>query len=188
MFERTIEPMSPRSLVVLVTAAAAVAVPASASASRVLVMDGHGAVHARSDRLVPPAPADERVVGAGSRTVRAVPRAARARTPDALRALLDTGAIDQPTYDRAVGDYNRAVELAHKLAGARRVAMAGVVSDLEGMAARGAVTAARLPALLATLEANSRWWATGPLLSSGARVGFTGSGIVWQHYVGHGIQ
>ena len=66
--------------------------------------------------------------------------------------------------------------------------MRGVVADLEGMAARGAVRADRLPALVETLERNSEWWASGPLLSSGARVGFAGSGLVWQHYPGHGIQ
>src|SRR3954454_18769795 len=66
--------------------------------------------------------------------------------------------------------------------------MRGVVADLEGMAARGAVVPRRLPALVATLEANIRWWSTGPLLANGARVSFTGSEIVWQHYPGHGIQ
>jgi hypothetical protein len=56
------------------------------------------------------------------------------------------------------------------------------------MAARGAVRADRLPALVETLERNDQWWSTGPLLSAGARVEFTGSGLVWQHYPGHGIQ
>jgi hypothetical protein len=56
------------------------------------------------------------------------------------------------------------------------------------MAARGAVRADRLPALVETLERNARWWSTGPLLAAGARVSFSGSGLVWQHYPGHGIQ
>ncbi len=108
--------------------------------------------------------------------------------PAALQALLAAGAIDQPTYDRALGDYERASQLARRLSGARRLALRGVLGDIDGMAARGMVTSARLPALTATLEANNRWWTTGPLLSAGARVSFAGSGIVWQHYPEHGIQ
>jgi len=82
----------------------------------------------------------------------------------------------------------RADQLSHKLSGARAAALRGVLADLEGMAARGAVTRGRLPALVATLEANIRWWTTGSLLGSGARVTFSGSQIVWQHYPGHGLQ
>jgi hypothetical protein len=50
------------------------------------------------------------------------------------------------------------------------------------------VRADRLPALVLTLERNDQWWSKGPLLSAGARVEFSGSGLVWQHYPGHGLQ
>ncbi|MFL5843887.1 MAG: D-glucuronyl C5-epimerase family protein [Solirubrobacteraceae bacterium] len=150
-------------------------------------MSADGSVHARFDRFVDRAPAAERRLRTPA--VAAAPRAAaQARTPQVLQALLATGQIDQATHDRALAAFRRASELARKLGGARAAALRGVVADLEGMAARGAVTANRLPALVETLERNSEWWSTGPLLSSGARVSFAGSGLVWQHYPGHGIQ
>lgn len=180
--------MSSRTAAGLLVAALTLLIAASAQASRVLVMDRHGAVHARQDRFVPPPPPEDLVAHPGARPAAAPRATAEARTPEVLQALLATGQIDQATYDRALGDFKRASELARKLTGARRVALSGVVADLEGMATRGAVDASRLPALMATLEANIRWWSTGPLLSSGARVTLSGSGLVWQHYPGHGIQ
>jgi hypothetical protein len=162
-----------------------IAVPASAQASRVLVMSPEGHVRAHDDPYVARAPANERRLP----TPAAAPRAASApRTPDVLAQLLATSQIDQTTHDRALAAFKRARELARKLGGARAAALRGVVADLEGMAARGAVRADRLPALVATLERNIEWWSNGPLLSSGARVSFAGSGLVWQHYPGHGIQ
>ena len=187
MFEPTIELMGPRTTVALLAAAATALLPGAASAARVLRMDASGHVHARQDRFLP-AP-DPTMASAPRATAAAATKPPPApKTPPALQALLAAGAIDQPTYDRAIADYNRAVDLGKKLTGERRTAIRGVVSDLEGMAARGQVIPARLPALLATLEANIRWWTTGPLLSSGARIEFAGSDIVWQHYVGQGIQ
>jgi hypothetical protein len=50
------------------------------------------------------------------------------------------------------------------------------------------LTASRLPALMATLAANQQWWTHGPLLSSGQRVEFAGSQLVWEYYPGQGIQ
>lgn len=180
--------MPARSLVVTLATAVAVALPCAAQASPVLRMGPDGAVHRVADRFLPPPDHAMRD------TRRATARTASARPPStthtraALRTLLGAGAIDQATYDRAAGDVARASELARKLTGARRAAIRGVLSDLEGMAGRDEVVPARLPALLATLEANNRWWATGPLLRSGQRVELSGSDVVWQHYAGHGIQ
>ncbi|MEA2418276.1 MAG: hypothetical protein QOE60_482 [Thermoleophilaceae bacterium] len=179
--------MPSRSVVALFAALFAVLGAGPATASSVLLMGPHGRVIDHRDRSLPHAPALPEVPRGA---VRATPAAApqKPRTAAVLSALLDQGAIDQATYDRARADYDRARQLARKLKGARRVAMRGVVADLDGMAARDAVVPARLPALLATLEANIRWWTTGPLLAPGARVEFAHSGIVWQHYAGHGIQ
>jgi hypothetical protein len=38
------------------------------------------------------------------------------------------------------------------------------------------------------VDANRRWWATGPLLAYGRRVELSGSELVWQAYPGQGIQ
>ena len=39
-----------------------------------------------------------------------------------------------------------------------------------------------------TLERNRQWWTTGPLLAADQRVGFPGSGLVWEYYPGQGIE
>jgi hypothetical protein len=59
---------------------------------------------------------------------------------------------------------------------------------VDDIARRGQLTAARLPALVLTLRRNREWWTTGPLLRPGARVGFKGSNLVWQHYANEGLQ
>jgi hypothetical protein len=39
-----------------------------------------------------------------------------------------------------------------------------------------------------TLARNRQWWTTGPLLAADQRVGFAGSGLVWEYYPGQGIE
>ena len=56
------------------------------------------------------------------------------------------------------------------------------------MAGTGALTAGRLPALFMTVERNRRRWTIGPLPSSGQRVEFAGSELVWEYYAGQGIE
>ena len=76
-----------------------------------------------------------------------------------------------------------------RLTGARKNELGGVVKDLEGMAARGAFEQpSRIPALFLTLRRNVEYWSTQPLLRSGARLSFPGSELVFQYYVGHGLQ
>jgi D-glucuronyl C5-epimerase C-terminus len=56
------------------------------------------------------------------------------------------------------------------------------------MASEHLLSASRLPAVFATVARNRQWWTTGPLLSYGQRVSFTGSRIVWEYYPGQGIE
>ena len=70
----------------------------------------------------------------------------------------------------------------------RKLELGAVVKTLEGVAARGQLTASRLAPLFLTLQRNREWWTKGPLLAPGRRVGFDGSQIVWQYYPGAGIQ
>lgn len=84
--------------------------------------------------------------------------------------------------------YTDARARVKKLTGARKVQLGGVITDLEGMAARKQFTASRLPSLFLTLQRNVEWWTTQRLLGSGERVSFTGSELVFQFYPGHGIQ
>jgi hypothetical protein len=63
-----------------------------------------------------------------------------------------------------------------------------VIDNADAIAAAGNLTVSRLPAVFATLDANTEWWSTGPLLRSGRRVSVGDSPLVWQFYPGQGIQ
>src|SRR3954453_155825 len=92
---------------------------------------------------------------------------------------------DSPA-DRAT--YVDAPAKVKKLSGARRLELSGVIRDLEGMAARGQFSPSRMAPLFLTLQRNTQYWTTRPLIGNGARVTFPPSQIVWQLYAGHGIQ
>ncbi|MGH3417722.1 MAG: D-glucuronyl C5-epimerase family protein, partial [Actinocrinis sp.] len=63
-----------------------------------------------------------------------------------------------------------------------------VTETVHSIAVSHQLTPSRLPALIATLDANRRWWSTGPLLSADQRVEIAGSQLVWEYYPGQGIQ
>jgi len=113
---------------------------------------------------------------------------ARRTVPGELKRLLAAGAIDDATYAERRAAYDDAKRTVKKLSGRRKLELGAVVKTLEGVAARGQLTASRLAPLFLTLQRNREWWTAGPLLSSGRRVGFEGSQIVWQYYPGAGIQ
>ena len=74
------------------------------------------------------------------------------------------------------------------LTGTPATELEAVIENIHGIAAAGMLTPSRLPTLFLTLDRNPRWWTTGPLLSSGRRVEFAGSQIVWEYYPGQGIE
>jgi hypothetical protein len=163
-----------------------VAVPQDAMAApAVLVLDGDR-VTVRHDRFLPPA--DPLPAAPATRTAAPVARAAAASTRRALRTLLDTAAIDQPTYDARVHDYDDAQAALAGLTGVRRAHLRAAVGEVDRVAARGELTAARLPMAFETIRRNRQWWTSGPLLGGGRRVSFTGSRMVWQMYPGAGLQ
>jgi hypothetical protein len=83
----------------------------------------------------------------------------------------------------------RAAERAHtRLHATRRAELGAVIGTLQAITARHELTQSRLPALFLTLARNTQWWRTGPLLSSGSRVEFSGSQLVWEYYPGQGIE
>jgi hypothetical protein len=105
-----------------------------------------------------------------------------------LKRLLAEGQIDVATHDRLRGAFDDAVRTARRLSGIRRSELLGVIDNVHDVAARGALTAPRLPALFETLARNVQWWTTGSLLGSGQRVEFSDSELVWQYYPGEGIE
>jgi len=160
---------------------------AAAAASGVLVMDRSGHVHARVDRALGPDAGWQAPAGGVAASVRA--RAAGGRTVRGeLKRLLAAHAIDAATAAADRRAFDDALRTARRLAGTRRSELQAVIDSLHGIAARGQLTAARLPELFATLQRNRQWWTTGPLLSYGQRVEFSDSELVWEYYPGQGIQ
>jgi len=75
-----------------------------------------------------------------------------------------------------------------KLGSGRARELGYVIETLKRIARRGALVAARLPALFLTLDRNREWWGSKPAPGSGARVRFGSSRVIFQYYPGHGLQ
>src|SRR6185312_9458144 len=169
--------------VVIVCSAAGAA---TASADDVLVLGIDGTVRHRDDKALP-------------RTTMPVPRGhavattARKKKPkrtvtSELKRLRNAGAITPEDYTVRRAAYLDARRQAKKLAGQGGSEMPAVIRTLDGIAARGKLTASRLAPLWLTLERNLQWWSAGSSLRSGQRVEFAGSELVWQYYPGQGLQ
>lgn len=164
------------------------------AAERVLVMDRHGHVRSAVDRALPatdpvPPAAALAAPAPAALAARAPKPASRERTVRGeLKRLLARHRIDAATAARDRRAFDDAIRTARRLSGTRRAELQAVISTLHDVAARGQLTAARLPALFATLARNRQWWTTGALLSYGQRVEFSDSELVWEYYLGQGIQ
>lgn len=162
---------------------------AATAASRVLVLGRDGHVHARVDAALPPQSLPPSVAPAALASVSRAPRRPRERTVRGeLKRLLAAGEIDAATQTRYRRMFDDAIRTASRLSGTRRSELQAVIGTLHDIAARGQLTAARLPALFATLARNREWWTTGSLLSYGQRVEFSDSELVWEYYPGEGIE
>jgi D-glucuronyl C5-epimerase C-terminus len=165
------------------------------AADRVLVLDRDGRVHARVDRALP----TTRFAGGAPSALPdelappAATSAARTRAVGGgtlrgeLKRLLRAGEIDAATAIECRRAFDAAIRTARRLSGMRRNELQAVIDNLHEIAAGGQLTAARLPALFATLERNRQWWTSGSLLGYGQRVEFSDSELVWQYYPGEGI-
>ncbi len=106
----------------------------------------------------------------------------------ALQALQRSGAITPAAYKQYGAAYAAANRSLGRLSGTRRTELGAVLANVQAIAAAGGFIPSRLPALFLTLERNRQWWTTEPLVSSGTRVSFPGSKIVWEYYGGQGIE
>ncbi len=137
----------------------------------------------------PAAPAARASLGPVHVRVRA--RAAAVRGPSVSAALLGlerSGAITTSVYQQDYATYVAAKGALAKLSGTRRVELGAVLANVQAIAAAGEFIASRLPALFLTLERNRQWWTTEPLLSSGERISFAPSKLIWQYYPGQGLE
>jgi D-glucuronyl C5-epimerase C-terminus len=112
----------------------------------------------------------------------------RLTVTSALARLYHSGTIEQSAYEADLATYRAARTSLKRLSGTRRVELGGVLGNVEAMAAKGLFAPSRLPLVFLTLQRNREWWTTRPLLSSGQRVGFPPSRLVWEYYPGQGIQ
>jgi hypothetical protein len=127
----------------------------------------------------------------------------------AIASAETAGALPAPQALAYRNVLARARAVRDGLAGRRRREMAGAVRIAAGIAARGDLSAARMPAVFLTLQRNAEWWAShGPPTAGSpgesgargrrcapldpraraARVAFPGSQLVFQHYPGMGLQ
>jgi hypothetical protein len=119
----------------------------------------------------------------------ASPAAARGPSVSgALQSLKRSNAITPAQYTQYYKAYVSAKNSLGRLSGTRRNELGAVVANVQAMASGGYFIPSRLPAIFLTLENNRHWWTTEPLLSSGTRVSFPGSKIVWEYYAGQGIE
>jgi hypothetical protein len=169
----------------------ALLIPGTASAQAgtptddVLVLERDGRV--RSHTATGATASEARPARAARRAPRAAAKPKRTVTRE-LERLRDGGAITPEDYADRRAAYDGAKRTLRKLRGTRRTELRAVVATLDGIAARGRLTASRLAPLWLTLERNVEWWTAGPLPASGQRAGFAGSELVWQYYRGQGLQ
>lgn len=109
-------------------------------------------------------------------------------TRDALDALLASGQIDQTTYDANTATIKRALRASRTLTGTRKAELRAVIANADSIATAQVLTPSRLAPVFLTLQRNTEWWQNGTIPSSGARVSFAGSQVIWQYYRGQGIE
>ncbi|HET9074318.1 MAG TPA: D-glucuronyl C5-epimerase family protein [Solirubrobacteraceae bacterium] len=108
--------------------------------------------------------------------------------PVVLARLARARAISTQTATLDLRRWRAALAEERHLPPVRRAQLTAVTVIVHDLAARGALTAGRLPEVFLMLERNMQWWWHGPLLSYGQRVAFAGSALEWEYYPGAGIQ
>ncbi len=114
--------------------------------------------------------------------------AARVTVTAALQRLQASGAITEATYRQYQSVYSVAKSSLRRLSGTRAAELGAVMANVEAMAAKGFLSASRLPVVFTTLERNRQWWTTERLLGADQRVSFQGSKLIWEYYPGQGIE
>jgi D-glucuronyl C5-epimerase C-terminus len=173
--------------VAVVCAVAGGLMQSSAHAATVMVMGPGGKVSMRNDRFltIPP------VTPAPSSTAHAKRFASRhgSRSVESVLSRLRGGhKISAAAYRHYSSTYSSALGSERRLGGTRAYELGSVIANIQQMAAAGALTPARLPAIFLTLQRNRQWWSSGPLPSSGQEIEFTGSQLVWEYYAGQGLE
>src|SRR6059058_3824886 len=104
-----------------------------------------------------------------------------------VRRAFAAGAIDAATRDRYLGDWSSALRTYRGLRGQRRVELGYVIGTLGRLAASKRLAARLAPAFL-LLNRNRQWWAKAGPPSSGARLRFSPSRVIFQYFPNEGLQ
>jgi hypothetical protein len=107
-----------------------------------------------------------------------------------LTRLAAAGAITASERDERVASFNAAKRAVKRLpkGSTRRNELSGVVTIVEGIAARRSLTGPRLVPLWLTLDRNRAYWSANASGPSTRRISFPGSQLVWQWFPGQGLQ
>jgi hypothetical protein len=107
-----------------------------------------------------------------------------------LTRLATAGAITTTERAERAAAFNAVKRTVRRLpkGTTRRNELAGVVANVEGIAARRSLTGPRLVPLWLTLETNRAYWSTHVYGPSTRRISFPGSQLVWQWFPGQGLQ
>jgi hypothetical protein len=110
--------------------------------------------------------------------------------PSELTRLAAAGAITPLERAQRVSAFKAVQRTVKRLpkGSTRRNELAGVVANVEGIAARRSLTGPRLVPLWLTLERNRAYWTTHSYGPSTRRISFPGSQLVWQWFPGQGLQ
>ncbi len=143
-------------------------------------------LHVERDPFLTPAPASERTAPAP----RLVPPAAAAGggVVATVDSALRRRAITPAEHERYLRIYRNAAGIRNRLGGRCRTQLANVMVAVQKLAARGGLSASRMPVVFRQLSRNAEFWQRRPRISAGQRVTFPGELILWQHFPGQGIQ
>jgi D-glucuronyl C5-epimerase-like protein len=177
-----------------IVASCAAAAPAHAGEVIVVGPDGaervrSGVVPSAAEASLGPEPRTSGVRAGAART-RARSSSARGRraVSRALWKALRAKRIDSADYRRWRRDFNRARGTMRGLNSARRGQLGYVLGQVESLALRGLLTPSRMPSVFAQLARNALYWNRYAYPAVGDQVSFRGSGALYQHYAGSGLQ
>jgi hypothetical protein len=126
--------------------------------------------------------------GRRARASQAASRRARRATSRALTLAHRRKAISRSKYLEYLRIVARARAVERRLSGARRAELANAIGLVDGIALQRKLTAARLPALMLILQRNTQYWPRQPFPSDRDHVMFRGSRLIFEYYVGEGLQ
>ena len=185
------------TLVAALAVCAALGATAPAQAGDVLRVGGSGEATRVHDPSVP-SKAQGDLGGppraAGLARASATPKKKKGPTKGekAVTRALDTArkkrSISRARFTKYTKLYRLARSRRAKLTGQRGRELGSVIATVEAMALRRQLTASRLAPVFLTLQRNTQFWLRSPFPGSRGYVQFRGSQMLWEYYVGEGLQ